>query len=74
MSRPRPRGRILAALGAAAVTTASLVATLGAAPASARPDHDDHGRHHGRHHGTSHKQVKLQILALNDFHGQLEPS
>ena len=75
MSRPRPRGRILAALGAAAVTTASLVATLGAAPASARPDHDDHGRDHGRHHhGKSHKQVRLQILALNDFHGQLEPS
>ncbi len=62
MSRPRPRGRVLAAVGAA-VTTAVLVATTGGAPASA------HGRHH---HHPGPKAVKLQILALNDFHGQLD--
>jgi 5'-nucleotidase len=61
MSRPRPRGRILAAVGAA-VTTAVLVASTGAAPASAT----------GRHHHPKPKAVKLQILALNDFHGQLD--
>ena len=61
MSRPRPRGRILAAVGAA-VTTAVLVASSGGAPASAT----------GRHHHHKPKAVKLQILALNDFHGQLD--
>ena len=46
----------------AAVTTAVLVASSGGAPASAT----------GRHHHHKPKAVKLQILALNDFHGQLD--
>ena len=40
-------------------------------------DHDDDrrgGKHHGHHgHHQSKKDVKLQLLGLNDFHGQLEP-
>ena len=50
--------------------------------------HDNHGHGHGKgrghghdHHGHGHghgpkkpKSVRLQMLAINDFHGQLEPS
>jgi 5'-nucleotidase len=61
MSRPVPRGRILAALAAAAAATSlALVASTGA-PAVAKPGAP-----------TTPKDVKVQILALNDFHGQLE--
>jgi 5'-nucleotidase len=59
MSRPPVRGRLLAALGVAAVTTATVVVSTLPGPASAE----------SRPRGP----VKLQILALNDFHGQLEP-
>ena len=59
MPRPLSRARALTALGSAAASVA-LVAAAGAAPATAQ----------GKPTGP--KEVKLQILALNDFHGQLE--
>src|SRR4051812_25975721 len=78
MSPARPRGRALAVLGVAAVTTGALLAATGLAPASASTGSstavpaDRQSKHHKpRHHAR--KPVKLQILALNDFHGQLEP-
>ena len=60
MSRSAKRGRI--PLTVAALATAISVATLSPASSadSAAPD--------------APKEVRLQILALNDFHGQLEPS
>ncbi len=59
MSRPRRRP-LLSTLGIAAVTTLALISTTGgASPAEAK---------------KASRDVKLQILALNDFHGQLEPS
>jgi len=68
----------LAVLGVAAITTGALLAATGLAPASASTGSsaavaaDRHSKHHKpRHHAR--KPVKLQILALNDFHGQLEP-
>ncbi len=66
MSRYRPgpslrRRPLLAALGV--LSAAALVASTTAGPALAKPRH---------HHKP--KDVKLQILAINDFHGQLEPS
>jgi 5'-nucleotidase len=58
MTRPR---RALTALAVAALSSTALIAsTVASAPAQAKP-HDHHG-----------SDVKLQILALNDFHGQLE--
>jgi 5'-nucleotidase len=76
MSRSHHR---LAALGAASVT-AALVAATGAAPAGARPaTHADRAQTVSSAHQAASaprpvKRVRLQILALNDFHGQLEPS
>ncbi|WP_026924792.1 bifunctional metallophosphatase/5'-nucleotidase [Glycomyces arizonensis] len=56
------RKRYLAAATTAALAAAALVAAAG--PAGAHHGHDhDHG--HGR-------QVDLQLLALNDFHGHIE--
>ena len=63
MSRPQHRGRLLAALGIAAATCVALVASTGAAPAVAKPGEPQ-----------APQEVKLQMLALNDFHGQLQPS
>ena len=60
MSQSPPRRRLLAALGVAA-TSAALVASTVATPAQARKP-------------ARPGNVKLQILAINDFHGQLEPS
>ena len=57
MPRPTPRGRLAVAFGVAAVTTAALTVATVASPATAQ----------------SRKPVKVQVLALNDFHGQLEP-
>ena len=74
MSRPPMRARMLAVLGAT-VTSVALVASTGAAPAVAqgKPAHAHHVRP-ATEHGRSQipRAVKLQILALNDFHGQLE--
>ncbi|HEU5126554.1 MAG TPA: bifunctional metallophosphatase/5'-nucleotidase [Glycomyces sp.] len=56
------RKRGLAAAAAAALAATTLAVTAGAAEAG--PGHD-HGHGHGR-------QVDLQLLALNDFHGHLE--
>jgi 5'-nucleotidase len=57
---PRRR-RLLAAVGVAAATSIALVASTGATPAAAKKP-------------ARPGNVKLQILAINDFHGQLEPS
>ncbi len=81
MPRPRHRPRHLAALGAT-VVTAALVAATGAAPAGARTAGHADQAPSGSAVSVSRtatpqrpaKRVKLQILALNDFHGQLEPS
>ena len=62
MSRPRPRGRILAAVGCSRHHGCRWSPATGGARA----------RHAAEHHHPSRKAVKLQILALNDFHGQLE--
>jgi 5'-nucleotidase len=58
-----------------------LAAALLMLPAAAQAKHapDRHRGHHGQHdhghHGHSPKpDVKLQLLALNDFHGNLEPN
>ena len=60
MSQSPPRRRLLAVLGVAAALSVALVASTAANPALAqRPPKGN---------------VKLQILAINDFHGQLEPS
>ncbi len=66
---PRPqRRRLLSTLGIAAVTTIALISTTGGAgPAQAKSGKAPHAKQASR-------DVKLQILALNDFHGQLEPS
>jgi 5'-nucleotidase len=58
MSRPSPRRRLAVAL--AAVTTLALLAPASAAARSG--------------HQPRKSDVRLQVLALNDFHGQLEPS
>src|SRR3954451_19361172 len=72
MSRPR---RALTALAVAALSsTALLASTVASAPAQDRPQR--HAGHHAGHHKAGHHakghDVRLQILALNDFHGQLE--
>jgi 5'-nucleotidase len=74
MSYPRKRGR-LAALGVAAATSVALIASTGVAPAVATsgPAHNK-ATHQKAHKPAASKLVDLQILALNDFHGQLEPS
>ena len=55
----------------AAATTVALVASTGAAPALAQ-GHAAVAKPHNR--SPVKPNVKLQILAINDFHGQLEPS
>jgi 5'-nucleotidase len=81
-----PRSRQLAALGAAAATTAALVASSGLSAADARAA--TQGGRSGSEQVRAAQlpqaaakpraprtpRVRLQILALNDFHGQLEPS
>ena len=53
---------------------AALLALPGVAFAGGRDDDDD-DRGHGHHHHPWHKKkdVKVQLLGLNDFHGALEP-
>jgi 5'-nucleotidase len=68
MTRSVTRGRLtrVAALGAAAVTSVAALAAGGAATAAvARPEATPTASEKPR-------QVQLQILSLNDFHGQLE--
>jgi 5'-nucleotidase len=50
-----------------ALTTLLLLA-LAAGPAQA------HGRHHHPHHPHKPRTVQLQVLGVNDLHGNLEPS
>jgi 5'-nucleotidase len=52
----------------------ALLAFPAVALAGGRDDDDDDDRGHG-HHGHWHKKkdVKVQLLGLNDFHGHLEP-
>ncbi|WP_254185562.1 hypothetical protein [Nocardioides panacis] len=66
-----PRRRLIATLGVAAATTLALVASTGAAPALAQ-GHAAVAKPHKKK--PVKPNVKLQILAINDFHGQLEPS
>jgi 5'-nucleotidase len=67
MSRPHRR-HALTALAVATVSSLALIASGAASnPALAKP----HGKHAG-HAKHEPRPVKLQILALNDFHGQLE--
>lgn len=68
-----------------ALTTLSILA-LAAAPAAAHggghgphghQHHGHHGKghgHHGHHHPKPPKTVKLQVLGVNDLHGNLEPT
>jgi 5'-nucleotidase len=65
ISRARSGARILGL---------ALAALALAVPAAWADDDDDdrRGGKHGHHHGKS-KTVDLQLLGLNDFHGQLEP-
>jgi 5'-nucleotidase len=53
----------------------ALLALLIAGSASARSDHGRSGHHHGNGHGHHHPRgnVELQLLGINDFHGNLEP-
>jgi 5'-nucleotidase len=68
----------------ALLALAALLALPGVAVADGRDDDDDdrgHGHHGHGHHGHGHhhhhwhkkKDVKVQLLGLNDFHGALEP-
>ena len=72
MSHIPPRRRLIATLGVAAATTLALVASTGAAPALAQ-GHAAVAKPHKPKPPVK-PNVKLQILAINDFHGQLEPS
>jgi 5'-nucleotidase len=55
---PRGRGKLLAALSVAALTSVTMLSTpSNAATAAAEKPH----------------KIDLQVLAINDFHGQLEP-
>ncbi|GAA2387180.1 bifunctional metallophosphatase/5'-nucleotidase [Streptomyces glaucosporus] len=72
MSTPPRRpalSRRLTAAAAGLVTVGALAAAMPAAqatPEKAPGAHGGHGKHHGR-------TVDLQVLAINDFHGNLEP-
>ena len=72
MSHIPPRRRLIATLGVAAATTIALVASTGAAPALAQ-GHAAVAKPHKPKPPVK-PNMKLQILAINDFHGQLEPS
>ena len=76
MPRPQNRGRMLAALGVAAATSVALIASTGVAPATAKTGAAEHAQHQKQAKKpakpTAPTKVDLQILALNDFHGQLE--
>ncbi|MEE1929748.1 5'-nucleotidase C-terminal domain-containing protein [Streptomyces sp. TRM 70351] len=62
--RPRPLAATAAGLAAALALGAAAMPAAHAAPDA----HDGRGK--GGHHGRT---VDLQVLAINDFHGQLEP-
>ena len=52
---------------------------LSAAPAQAHSDHQPSKHRHGGHHGHGHqpqppRTVDLQVLGINDLHGNLEPT
>ncbi|MFH0243736.1 bifunctional metallophosphatase/5'-nucleotidase [Streptomyces sp. HK10] len=68
--RRSPLSRRLTAAAAGLLTIGALGAAVPAAaqdaPSGAPGAHGDRGRHHGR-------TVDLQVLAINDFHGNLEP-
>jgi 5'-nucleotidase len=49
-----------------------LALALVAALVAASPAAANHHRHHGHH--ARHKAVKVQLLALNDLHGNLQPA
>ncbi|MGK5498751.1 bifunctional metallophosphatase/5'-nucleotidase [Streptomyces sp. URMC 125] len=70
MSTPPTRSPLSRRLTAAAAGLLAVGALGAATPAATahgeHGGHDDRGRHHGR-------TVDLQVLALNDFHGNLEP-
>ena len=53
----------------------ALLAFPAVALAGGRDDDDDDDRGHGHHNGHWHKKkdVNVQLLGLNDFHGALEP-
>jgi 5'-nucleotidase len=55
----------------ALLALAALMAVPGVAFADGRDDDDDDRGHH--HHWHKKKDVKVQLLGLNDFHGALEP-
>ncbi|MFP8885632.1 bifunctional metallophosphatase/5'-nucleotidase [Streptomyces mangrovi] len=65
-----PLSRRLTAAAAGLLTVGALGAAMPAAaqdaPSAAPGAHGDRGKHHGR-------TVDLQVLAINDFHGNLEP-
>ena len=71
----KPRARLLPA--AAALTSLALVAAAGASAATATATRDDSGAKATYTRLTKQAAqkdyVKLDLLAINDFHGQLEP-
>jgi 5'-nucleotidase len=77
---PRTRSRLLAALAAATTVTLTPLVGLGltaqtstAQTSTAQTSTIETGT--AAHPAAArHKDVRLQILAINDFHGQLEPS
>jgi 5'-nucleotidase len=72
----RGRGTKLAALSIAALTSVAMLSTAGnaATPTAAKAKHAlTTGKSEPAKKVTP-RQVDLQVLALNDFHGQLEPS
>jgi 5'-nucleotidase len=52
----------------------AIAALAAASPAAAHPrrHHGHHHRHHGHH--SRHRDVKVQLLAINDLHGALQPT
>ncbi|MFE1752936.1 bifunctional metallophosphatase/5'-nucleotidase [Streptomyces anandii] len=66
--RPAPRRALSTALA-----TAAALATLGALTAAAPAQAARPGSQPGHPSHPSHRTTDLQLLALNDFHGNLEP-
>jgi 5'-nucleotidase len=53
---------------------AALACALAGAPAAlAKDDHGHHGNRHHGHHGHHGRTVAVQLVGINDFHGNLEP-
>lgn len=70
--RPRPRRRRAARAAAAAAAGFAVVGVLAAGMPTAQAQSTPYGKP-GGHGGHGSRTVDLQLLAINDFHGNLEP-